>query len=68
MKLYTDFKLPSEKAALMNAVILVTETKTRHYKDFWNPNVASMPCNFIFEIKLIFQSTLIAIEIEFIYN
>lgn len=27
-----------------------------------------MPCNFIFEIKLIFQSTLMALEIEFIYN
>lgn len=69
MKLFIVFKWPSEKSVLMNALILVTETKARHFKDFRNAlmlpvcHVASFS-----ETILIFQSVLMALEMEFIYN
>lgn len=53
----------------MNAVIVVTQTKARHSKDFKNAlmlpvcHVASFS-----EMILIFQSVLMALEMEFIYN
>lgn len=68
-EVFTDFKWPSEKSVLMNAGILVAETKPRHFRDFWNTLMLPvMPGNFIFEIILIFQSTLMELEMEFIYD
>lgn len=60
--MFIDFKWASEKSVLMS---LVNETKPMHFKC---PKVVSMPYNLNFEIILIFQSTLMALEMEFIYS
>lgn len=69
MKLFMIFKRPCEKAVLMNAVILLIEAKAKHFKDFRNaPMLPICHVASFSETILIFQSVLMALEMEFIYN
>lgn len=54
----------------MNAVILVTETKARHFKDFRNLALMLPVCHVasFSETILIFQSVFMALEMGFIYS